>query len=63
VTVWLDSASEERLKEWDLKKDQLAEAFSDDKPTPLDGCVNAWCLSGIAGNELALIHIIKTVSD
>lgn len=31
-----------------------------EKPTPLKGLKNAWCVSAILENDLALVHFVKT---
>ncbi len=30
------------------------------KPVPVDGCVRAWCTSGVVRGKLLLLHIVET---
>jgi len=48
--------------EWDSHRPELLRAVSEEIALPVEGCHNVWCISGIAGEYLFLIHIIGTES-
>lgn len=56
---WLRNASEEDL-EWAQYRAELMHALIDQVATPVEGCRNVWCMSGLAGDHLFLIHIVGT---
>ena len=57
LRAWLRLASEE---EFELTSfcPELMRALLDQSAVPIDGCQNVWCMSGLAGDHLFLIHII-----
>ena len=61
LRVWLRLASEENL-EWASHRAELLRAVSEEVAVPIEGCQNVWCISGLAGDHLFLIHIIGTES-
>ncbi len=61
LCVWLRLASEEDF-EWASHRAELLRAVRDEVPVPIEGCQNVWCISGLAGDHLFLIHIIGTES-
>jgi hypothetical protein len=58
---WLRVASDEDF-EWELHRLELLCALGNRVAVPVEGCQNVWCLSGLAGDYLYLIHIIGTDS-
>lgn len=61
LRTWLRVASEEDF-EWERHRLELLRALGDKAAVPVEGCHNVWCLSGLAGEYLYLIHIIGTDS-
>jgi len=61
LCAWLRLASEEDF-EWECHRVELLRALGDKAAVPVEGCQNVWCLSGLAGDHLYLIHIIGTES-
>ncbi len=61
LRAWLRLASEEDF-EWERHRLELLLALQDRVAIPVEGCHNVWCLSGLAGEYLYLIHIIGTES-
>jgi hypothetical protein len=56
-----ESISHQDASNWSLDLVQLATLVREDNPTPISGCRNVWCLSGIVDDHLALINIVQTV--
>ena len=54
---WLCLASEE-VFEFASHRVELLRAIGETAAVPIDGCQNVWCLSGLAGDHIFLIHII-----
>jgi hypothetical protein len=42
-------------------KYSLDERLREDGPVPLEGFQNIWCATALINNELALIHLVRTV--
>ncbi len=61
LRVWLRLAGDENL-EWASHRFELLHAVSEEVAVPIEGCQNVWCISGLAGDHLFLIHIIGTES-
>ena len=59
LRAWLRLAGEEEF-EWASHRAELLRAVCDEVPVPIEGCQNVWCISGLAGDHLFLIHIIGT---
>jgi hypothetical protein len=59
LRAWLRLAGEEKF-EWAAHRVELLRALIDQIAVPIEGCQNAWCMSGLAGDHLFLIHIIGT---
>jgi hypothetical protein len=59
LRTWLRLASEGEL-EWAEYRIELLRALIDQNAVPIEGCRNVWCMSGMAGDHLFLIHIIGT---
>ena len=57
LRTWLHLASEE-VFEWVSHRVGLLRALSEEAAVPIDGCQNVWCISGLAGDHIFLIHII-----
>ncbi len=57
LRTWLYLASEE-VFEWESHRVELLRALSEEAAVPIDGCQNVWCISGLAGDHIFLIHII-----
>jgi hypothetical protein len=55
---WLRVAADEM--EWAEYRMELLRALIDQPAVPVEGCRNVWCMSGLAGDHLFLIHIIGT---
>lgn len=56
---WLRFAND-REGEWAEYRIELLRALIDQTAVPIEGCRNVWCMSGVAGDHLFLIHIIGT---
>jgi hypothetical protein len=59
LRAWLRNAGEDEL-EWAQYRVELMRALIDQIAIPVEGCKNVWCMSGLAGDYLFLIHIIGT---
>ena len=47
----------------DKSKQSLLEQMKEEKPVPLDGLLNAWCVTAYLRRGLVLINLIKTESE
>jgi len=61
LRAWLRVASQEEF-EWERHRLELLRELGNKVAVPVEGCQNVWCLSGLAGDYLYLIHIIGTES-
>jgi hypothetical protein len=61
LRTWLYLAGEEVL-EWASYRVELLRALGEKAAVPIDGCQNVWCISGLAGDHIFLIHIIGSES-
>lgn len=61
LRTWLRQASDEDF-EWAMHRVELMRALEDEIAVAVEGCQNVWCVSGLAGDHLFLIHIIGTES-
>jgi hypothetical protein len=61
LCAWLRHASEEEF-EWSIHRAELLRALTGEVAVPIDSCRNVWCMSGLAGDHLFLIHIVATES-
>ena len=61
LRAWLQLATEDEF-EWATHRVDLLKALVDEVAVPIEGCQNVWCMSGLAGDHLFLIHIIGTES-
>jgi hypothetical protein len=59
LRAWLRLAGEEEF-EWASYRVDLLGALFEQTAVPTEGCQNVWCMSGLAGDHLFLIHIIGT---
>lgn len=59
LCAWLRRASED---EWSIHRIELLQALTGQVAVPNDACQNVWCMSGVAGDHLFLIHIVATES-
>jgi hypothetical protein len=57
---YLRFASED--DDWTAYRTDLLRALVNEAAVPVDGCQNVWCISGVAGEYLFLIHIVATES-
>ena len=57
LRTWLYLASEE-IFEWSIHRVQLLRTLAEQGAVPIEGCQNVWCVSGLAGDHIFLIHII-----
>lgn len=62
LRAWLRLAGEEEV-EWAVHRVELLRALIDQTAVPIEGCQSVWCMSGLAGDHLFLIHIIGTESS
>jgi hypothetical protein len=58
---WLRIVCSEEF-EWGAHIVELMRALLDQSAVPIEGCHNVWCMSGMAGDHLFLIHIVGTDS-
>jgi hypothetical protein len=59
---WAASLTEEDLKEWHLRRDELLPIIEEGSLAPLADRVNVWCLSGVGeNNEQLLLNVVATV--
>jgi hypothetical protein len=61
LCAWLRHASEEEF-EWSIHRLELLRTLTGNAAVPIDACQNVWCMSGVAGDHLFLIHIVATES-
>lgn len=61
LCAWLRRASEDEF-EWSSHRVELLNAVNEQPATPVEGCENVWCMSGLAGDHLFQIHIVGTES-
>lgn len=61
LRAWLRSTGEDDF-EWASHREVLLSAVGDEPAVPVEGCQNVWCISGLAGDHLFLVHIIGTES-
>jgi hypothetical protein len=61
LCAWLRNATDDDF-EWATHRAELLKAISGEAAVPIEGCQNVWCISGLAGEFLFLIHIISTES-
>jgi len=61
LCTWLRRASEEEF-EWSVYRAELLHALKGEVAVPIDSCRGVWCMSGLAGDHLFLIHIVATES-
>jgi hypothetical protein len=61
LRAWLRRAGDEEF-EWAVHRAELLRELTDEAAVPIEGCQNVWCMSGLAGDHLFLIHIIGTES-
>jgi hypothetical protein len=59
LRTWLRLSGEGEL-EWAQYRDDLLRALRNQTAVPIEGCRNVWCMSGLAGEHLFLIHIVGT---
>ena len=61
LRTWLRVGGEDDF-EWSRYRIELLRALADKAAVPIEGCRNVWCMSGLCGEYLFLIHIIGTDS-
>jgi hypothetical protein len=61
VKKWSTTITDQNLVVWGLERADLV-LLSNDKPLPLENCVNIWCLTGSARNHLILLNVIATAT-
>ncbi len=59
LRAWLRVAGEEDF-EWARYRAELLRVIAEQAAVPIEGCRNVWCMSGLCGEYLFLIHIIGT---
>jgi hypothetical protein len=60
LSQWVSGIRDEELAKWRITRDELSKIAGSDEPIPLNGCLNAWCLSGSTNDGLVLINVIAT---
>jgi hypothetical protein len=60
LSLWVSRISDEELAKWGITRDELSKIARSDEAVPLNGCLNAWCLSGSTNGGLVLINVIAT---
>jgi hypothetical protein len=61
LRAWLRHASSGEF-EWSVHRLELLRALAEEVAVPVEGCQSVWCMSGLAGDHLFLIHIVGTES-
>jgi len=63
VHIWFESLKEEGAYGLTgAQRDKMRTAFdADESPVPIHGLGNVWCKTTLAGDRLALLHLVKTV--
>jgi hypothetical protein len=41
----------------------LKRHLAGDRPVPVEGCRNVWCVSAVLSNELLLLHVVATSQE
>lgn len=59
IANWAISANEQDLSSWGLTREELAQ-LSEDRPIPIENCLNVWCASDSAEGGLMLLNIVAT---
>jgi len=59
LRAWLRAAALDEF-EWAEYRIPLLRALAEQPAVPLEGCRNVWCMSGLCGEYLFLIHIVGT---
>ena len=59
LRAWLRAAALDEF-EWSEYRIELLRALAEQPAIPLEGCRNVWCVSGLCGENLFLIHIVGT---
>lgn len=57
---WLSRLHDEDLARWGTTRSELTSIIESDPPSPIDGCLGVWCLTGSVKKGLVLINIIAT---
>lgn len=60
LSQWISRIRSEEIAKWGLTQDELSEIARTDEPVAVEGCINAWCLSGSTNGGLVLINAIAT---
>lgn len=63
LSQWIWQLKNEDLAAWKLDREALKDIQGTAIPVALTGCLNVWCLSGIAGEWQVLINVIKTAQE
>jgi hypothetical protein len=59
VIEWATAAKEQDLSTWRLTREELAQLF-EDRPIPMENCLNVWCASGTTDGGLMLLNLVAT---
>jgi len=59
IIDWAAVATEQDLSTWKLTREELAQ-LSEDKPSPMENCLNVWCASSSTDGGLMLLNIVAT---
>jgi hypothetical protein len=62
IIEWAMAAKEQDLSTWRLTRAELAELY-EEKPIPIENCLNVWCASGSTGGGLMLLNIVATTDE
>jgi hypothetical protein len=62
LQIWAARSAQlgiEQIKKADAK-DLIEQVSGTPELTPVDGCKNVWCWSGLIREKLGLVHLVKT---
>jgi len=59
LTKWANTINEQDLASWGLSRAEIAR-LSEDRPIPLENCLNVWSVSDSTKAGLMLVNIIAT---
>ena len=62
LAKWATIITEDDLVTWKLSRSELTR-LSQNKPVPLENCLNVWSASDSAKGGLILVHMIATQSE
>jgi hypothetical protein len=63
VRHWADTLSDDDLKGWNLRREELLSVIQSGNLVPLSDRINVWCVSGIGENDEQLIVNVVTTAE